>query len=388
MNRFDTDEAIRLVSDLIAIPSVNPMGRDHPGPAPVERDVVVHLEHLFSPYSITMERQACSSRHENLLITIPGELDSPCVLFESHMDTVPAVEWADRAFSPHVDGTRVIGRGANDDKGPLAAMAMAAISLLKSKQRPRYTVLFLAAGDEEYAQHGIKHFIATSDRKISRGIFGEPTENRPIIQHKGVARWDIVVHGRSAHSSQPHLGRNAISDMIRVIEHLQQQQNEMSVRLTNPLMKSGPTLTVTMIEGGRTRNAVPDECKIAVDFRLMPGMEPETARLEVIDKLNQLGLEISHCNTQVTTPPLSTAPDNPLTRYVCQVCEQVIGEPVSPSAASYGTDAAWLRAPAIVLGPGNINSAHAIDEFIDANEIVQCAEIYRNIMIDGGEKRE
>lgn len=375
--------AQQILSDLVAIPSVNPMGREWTGSVPVEREVSRCVEELFTPYGVEITREACSPVHENLLVRVPGRSEGPAVLFESHMDTVPADDWLDRAFVPRVEGDLVYGRGACDDKGCLTAMMLAVMDLLESKTVPPRPVLLLAAGDEEYAQTGIKHFL-TSCEEIAWGVFGEPTELVPVVQHKGTVRWDITVRGRSAHTARPELGRNAILDMIEVVRRLQEHQRSLQERYTNPLI-TGPTLTVTRIHGGRTRNAVPDECTIAVDFRILPGMEPVAAREELIRVLAGLDLEVEHRPVQLMTPPLQTSTDDPFVGQVLEVCRSYAGAGIAPAGVPYGTDASWLssRAPAVVLGPGSIASAHAVDEHVPLGEVVRAAEIYRDLMLSG-----
>jgi acetylornithine deacetylase/succinyl-diaminopimelate desuccinylase-like protein len=379
MEQITRDRAGRILADLVSIPSVNPIGKPHEAPAPVERGVSLYLEELFRPYGAEITRQVVSPVHENLLVRIPGRESGPATLFESHMDTVPADDWADRAFTPRLEGDVLYGRGACDDKGCLTAMALAALDLLESGTLPPQPVLFLAAGDEEYAQTGIRHFLAGGE-SIGRGVFGEPTEHVPIIQHKGTVRWDITVRGRSAHTSRPELGRNAILDMLAVIQAIGEHQRALQERHVNPLM-TGPTLTVTRIQGGRTRNAVPDECMVSLDFRILPGMEPAAAREELIGVLDRLGLDVLHHDVQLMTPPLATAPGEPFARQVLEVCRGTARTDMDLAGVPYGTDAAWLSAPAVVLGPGSIVSAHAIDEHVDLNEVVEAASIYRRIML-------
>lgn len=381
MSVMTVDRAKTILTDLIAIPSVNPMGRPWDGATPVERGVVEYMEALFGPYGVRMERQAVSATHENLLISVPGRTDGPAALFESHMDVVPADDWKERAFTPRVEGDLVYGRGACDDKGCLVAMMLAVMDLLETGTVPPRPVLLLAAGDEEYAQTGIKHFRDTNCA-VGRGIFGEPTRLRPVVQHKGALRWDITVHGRSAHTSQPELGVNAILGMMEVIAALGKHQKALRERYASPLI-TGPSLTVTMIQGGRTRNAVPDECTIALDFRLIPGMDRFAAYREVVDLLDSLGLSISHSDFQLQTRPLNTSPTDPFSQEVLAVCRRHAGPDIELAGVPYGTDASWMadRAPVLVLGPGSIDSAHAIDEHVDINEVVQCAAIYREIML-------
>lgn len=376
------DRASRLLCDLISLPTVNPMGRPYPDETPVERPVIEYLERLFSQLGVGMERQACGPFHESLLITISGRTAGPGTLLESHMDTVPADDWLERAFRPRCEGDMVYGRGACDDKGSLAAMVLALLDILESGESPPQTVWLLAAGDEEYAQTGIKKFVAQHSAPIGRGIFGEPTDCVPVVQHKGAIRWDISVHGRSAHTSQPEVGRNAILEMMRVIAYLAKYQEELRQRYTNPWM-SGPTLTVTMIHGGRTRNAVPDECSIAVDFRILPGMDRQQAIDELFAGLQQLGISITHSDFQCFAPALSTPPDDRFVQTVLATCRTELGRSIDLTAAPYCSDACWIPAgvPAVVLGPGDIAKAHAVDECVSLDQVVQCAAIYRQLAL-------
>lgn len=128
----DPNEPANLVCDLVALQTVNPMGRPYDGSVPVERPVVEHLERLFAPFDVQLERQRCSSIHESLLVTVQGRTTGPGTLFESHVDTVPADDWRERAFCPRRDGDRIFGRGACDDKGPLAAMVTALLQVLRT----------------------------------------------------------------------------------------------------------------------------------------------------------------------------------------------------------------------------------------------------------------
>jgi acetylornithine deacetylase len=208
--------AAQLLSDLVSIETVNPMGSRFRGNVPVERPAIEYLEAIFAPYDVTSRRQACGDLHENLLITVPGKSMRPGLLLESHVDTVPAHDWPVEAFRPRVENKVLFGRGACDDKGSLTAMVLATLELLESGITPERTVWLLAARDEEYSQTGIKTFLSSHTVSIGGAVFGEPTNCVPVIQHKGMIRWDITVRGRSAHTSNPSLGRNAILDMIRL----------------------------------------------------------------------------------------------------------------------------------------------------------------------------
>jgi len=383
MNLICLDEARTILSDLIAIPSVNPMDRPYKATEPVERKVSDYIEGIFRPYGISATRHSCSPMHESLLVAIPGKTEGPCTLLEAHMDTVPADDWMDTAFTPRIAGQIIYGRGACDDKGPLTSMILAVRSILEDGMVPPHPVAFLAAGDEEYAQKGIKHFASLS-HPLCRAVIGEATDLVPIVQHNGTVRWDITVHGRSAHTSRPELGCNAILGAMEVIRALHEHQQMLRAKLSNPLVY-GPTLTVTMIRGGRTRNAVPDECTLAVDFRVTPGLNLVEARQGVIDALKSVPYTISHSETQLMTPPLSTSPSDPFCTSVLEICRRVTGRSdLQLSGAPWGTDASWVadRAPTVVLGPGTTETAHAVNECTDLAQVVDGAVVYRDIIMN------
>src|SRR5262245_24089565 len=109
------------------------MGRAYEGSGPVERSANDFIASLFRPYGVRVDRQPLGPAHENLVVTAPGQESGAGTLLESHVDTVPADDWLDRAFVPRVDGNRIIGRGACDDKGPLTAMILALLDLLERR---------------------------------------------------------------------------------------------------------------------------------------------------------------------------------------------------------------------------------------------------------------
>jgi len=378
----DTDRATTLLCDLIQFETVNPMGPDSTLIRPVERPVVEYLENLFDPFDVPLTRQAVGGLHENLVVEIAGESDGPAVLFDAHMDTVSADDWADQAFSPRVDGDVILGRGACDDKGPMVSMLLPLLEMLEAGRRPPSKVVFLASGDEEHGATGIAHFVASTDTEFALGVFAEPTRNLPVVQHKGVARWDITAHGKSAHTSQPEMGVNAIHEMMKVVEAISGYEESLQAAHDNPLV-TGPRITPSIIQGGIGRNTVPDRCTVSVDFRIVPGRDPHEERQRLIDFLAEQEVELSHSEPLVAVRPVSTSPDHPMVHTILEICGGVLGEQVRPQGAPYGTNASrWPGdIPAVVMGPGDIGNAHAIDEKITIPELMQAAKIYGECMM-------
>lgn len=382
MRAYPIDRATSLLCDLIRFDTVNPMGRDASLTQPVERPVVEYLESLFEPFDVPVTRQAVGEQHENLVVEIAGESDGSAVLFDAHMDTVSANDWVEQAFSPRVEGDIILGRGACDDKGPMVSMILPLLDMLESGRRPPSKVVFLASGDEEHSATGIQHFVETTATEFVLGVFAEPTGNMPVVQHKGVARWDITAHGKSAHTSQPEMGVNAIHEMMRVIEAIASYQDSLQAGHDNPLV-TGPRITPSIIQGGIGRNTVPDQCRVSVDFRIVPGRDPQEERRKLIDFLADRGVELSHGDAPVLVNPVSTSLDDPAVHSIMKICSAVLNEKVRPHGAPYGTNASrWPGdIPAVVMGPGDIGNAHAIDERITIPEMMQAAEIYGQCMM-------
>ena len=172
-------------------------------------------------------------------------------------------------FEPRVEGDRLIGRGAYDMKGGLAAM-MCALKDLEHQDRVR--VRLVCVPDEESEEIDER----STDAVVTRGlggdfaITGEPTDLHIGVEAKGVLVMRIEVRGRAAHSSTPWLGDNAVLkaiDVFRAIESLPftRESSEMFDR---------PSINLGRIEGGDALNKVPDACTMAVDVRYLPGQDP------------------------------------------------------------------------------------------------------------------
>lgn len=125
MSVISVERATRLLSDLVAMRTVNPMGRPYTSAEPVERPAVDYIADLFRPYPVEMRRLDPSPIHESLLITVEGRDRRPYTLLEAHVDTVPADDWLEIAFLPRLRDGQLFGLGACDDKGSLAAMILA-----------------------------------------------------------------------------------------------------------------------------------------------------------------------------------------------------------------------------------------------------------------------
>ncbi len=262
-------------------------------------------------------------------------------MFHGHLDVVPGRE---HQFDPQVNGDRLIGRGAYDMKGGLAAM-MCALKDLERQDRVR--VRFICVPDEESEETDDR----ATDAIVRRGlggdfaITGEPTDMHIGVEAKGVLVMRIVVHGLAAHSSTPWLGDNAVLkavDVFRAIESLPfaRESSEMFAR---------PSINLGRIAGGDALNKVPDECTMAVDVRFLPGQDPG----EILEQVRAIpAIEVTRT---FIWPPVTVSRTNP---YVKGLRDAVARSMLDTEVMSVGRDgasdaASFIQAgiPAVEFGP-------------------------------------
>jgi succinyl-diaminopimelate desuccinylase len=280
--------------------------------------------------------------HDGLpvLLADVGPSRGPCVILHSHLDVVPA---RPGQFEPRVEGDRLIGRGAYDMKGGLAAM-MCALADLSSQGD--VLVRFVCVPDEEAEDLESRSI----DRLVAEGlkgdfaITGEPTDLHIGVQAKGVLAVTVELSGRAAHGSTPWLGDNAILkayDAFRRIETLafSRESSDLFDR---------PSINLARIHGGDAFNKVPDSCLMDVDIRFLPGQDTD----EILAQIRDIpGLEITRCYMHA---PATVSRTNP---YVLALREAV-GRSIEGDAMSVGRDGAsdaisFLKAgiPAVEFGP-------------------------------------
>ena len=255
---------------LVACRTENPPG-DETAPARL-------LAERLGAFGFDVALQEVAAGRLNLVASL-GDARTPCLALNSHLDTVPAGPgWLADPFRLRAEGDRLVGRGACDAKGSVAAMAEAALLLAACRDRwsGRLVVAFVA--DEEIGSTGAKRF-AAEHPGVERIVVGEPTGLRVVSAHKGCLRPRIRVHGRSAHSGTPQLGENAILGAHRLIGLFEAEDRRLR-GLAHPLV--GPaSLSVTRIAGGLADNVIPDACELTVDRRALPGESAETVLPEI-----------------------------------------------------------------------------------------------------------
>ncbi len=367
-----------LLADLVAIPSMNPMGRSLTGAQYSEKAVATYVAEYLRRSSVDVLIDEVEPGRPNVVGRI--DVGAPTtVMLEAHLDTVHADAMDFPAFTPEVRGGKLYGRGSCDTKGSLAAFLWAATSLLSKPRSFRYNVILAAVVDEEYRFHGARRLVEQGV-KAGWAIVGEPTQLRIVRAHMGVTRWRIVTRGKAAHSAYPEMGENAIYTMAQVLQRLECHADNLRESAPHPIL-GPPSLSVGVIEGGQTVNTVPQSCWIDVDRRTLPG---ETSG-SIVAQVRCLLAEVSGA---VLEPPYlevggmevgETAP------VVCHLADAIRREGIDAmiEGARSATDAGIYQSagiPAVVFGPGDIAQAHTAAEYLDLAQLESAVAIIRHLL--------
>jgi succinyl-diaminopimelate desuccinylase len=295
-----------------------------------------------------------------------GASRGPTLVFHGHYDVVPA---RTEQFEPRVQGDRLIGRGAYDMKGGLAAM-MCALQDLSRQDEVR--VRFVCVPDEESEEIDSR----TSDELVKLGytgdfaITGEPTNLHVGVQAKGVLAMRILVFGTSAHGSTPWLGDNAVLKAIEVFRRIE----SMPFTLESSELFDRPSVNLGRIVGGDAPNKVPEECAMDVDIRYLPEQDPGVLLAQV------RAIPDVHVARTFVWPPAKVSPRNPYVLALCQSASRLTdGESMSVGRDGASDAVAFLKAgvPAVEFGPSG-GGHHGPDEWVSIESLAR----YRRALVD------
>ena len=371
---------IQTLADLVRINSVNSFYEGGAG----EREIATWVRGFFEQRGMEVWEQKVFPGRPNVIARLPGRDPSRRVILEAHMDTVSVQGMGIPPFEPRVEDGRLFGRGSCDTKAGLAAMMHAVASLHEEGVRPPCEVWMAAVVDEEFSYRGVVKLC--EDLTAHAALVAEPTGLRAIIAGKGVLRWRIVVRGKAAHSSKPHLGVNAISHAARIVLAIEEDHARLAAKV-HPLLGSA-TVNVGMIHGGVQVNFVPDACAIEIDRRLLPGESGPAVLAHYQGLLDELKGQHPTLDA-VMEPPrimdeaMETAADSAPARLASAVLAEM-GLDARLGGVPFGSDASKLSRegiPSLIIGPGSIDQAHAAVEFVEITQVEQAAEFYRNFIL-------
>jgi acetylornithine deacetylase len=367
-------DVTRLLSDLVAVNSVNPSLV--PG-APGEAEVAEVAARALREAGLDVVIELAAEGRPNVIGVLEGREPGPSMMFCGHLDTV-GVSGMDEPFFPFIDNGRLYGRGAQDMKGGVAAMIAAAAALAPIWTRGRLIVACVA--DEEFESIGADALVKTW--KADAAIVTEPTDLRMAVGHKGFAWLELETKGRAAHGSRPAEGRDAILRMGRVLNALEARDRELQTREPVP-MQGTASLHASIIAGGHELSSYPDRCSLQMERRTVTGEDGKAVLAEVqaiFARLKAADHEFSATARLVTARPPYRVEDDARIVQVMATVLQACGLNHAPTGMSFWTDAAILAGagiPSVIFGPGGAG-LHSTEEYVTLADVETC----RDVLVD------
>jgi succinyl-diaminopimelate desuccinylase len=358
---------IELTQELIRFDTINPPGNETP--------CARHLGRILEAAGFETRFFDMGESRENLIAHIGGNGSKLPICFTGHTDVVPLgiAPWSVSPFAAEIADGKIYGRGSTDMKGGVAAFVAAAVKLAPRLAGTPGIVLVITAAEEsgcEGANFLVREGVLP---KAGAMVVAEPTSNQLLAGHKGVCWLEGTAKGVTAHGSMPEKGVNAVYKAARAalsLEAFDFSADEHSVL-------GRPTINVGWLRGGLNINSVPDEARLGVDVRIVPGVNREHLVKRFVEAT---GGDISF-EMIATSNAVWTDPSDPWIEEVAAIAQSIVGSAQAIGGASYFTDAAALKPgmgnpPTIILGPGEPSLAHQTDEFCFIRRIEEAEAIF------------
>ena len=411
MSIFSNEDKISLLKDLVAIKSVN--GN--------EIEVATYLKDVLNKHQIEAEVIEVDEGRANLVAEIGS--GSPVIGISGHMDVVSEGDAADWKYDPFVlteEDDKLYGRGTADMKAGLAALVIAMIEIKEADALPQGTLRLLVTAGEESTQLGSKYLRENGYMDdVEAMIIAEPTGDVINIANKGSMNFKVTSRGKSAHSSMPKVGKNAIEPLMGFVEHVigtfesvNQETDFSSFDFTPVIENFGGSkddtegnkdladflkravLTNTLFNGGSQINSVPDKAEAYFNARTVTEFDNEQMR----DIFNQVLAEYEGTEAELSLemlldlPPIITTGKNHLVTLAKEIGEETLGTDLLVGPTTGVTDASNLLIDKgedfhfVVFGPGKTSSAHQLNEYVSKEAYFNFIDIYIELItkyVDG-----
>lgn len=340
------------------------------------------LSNWLEDAGFTVTRQEVCAEPEKVNVLARLGAGEGGLVLSGHLDTVPYDEqrWDTDPFELVERDGRWYGLGSADMKCFFPVVLAALDGFDTARLNKPVTVI--ATADEESSMAGARTLMQSGERLGDYAIIGEPTNLVPIRKHKGIMIGRIDVTGRSGHSSDPSLGANALDAMHDIISGLKAWRSAAAERFRDTDFRLPvPTLNLGRISGGDSPNRICASCELFFDVRTMPGMNAgaTVAELETVvqDAIAGAGLDAELVMTMTPLEPMQTAADSAIVR----AAETLAG--AKAETVAFATEGPFLNAlgcETVVMGPGDIDTAHQPNEFVPVDKVHAMTGIVRSMI--------
>lgn len=380
------DSMLGTAADLIRFPTVSGQ----------EDCVLEYLTNWFQSYGFSIQVQPLATstneplldeprvnERANVLVTLGDDPSKPTVVINGHIDVVPPGDPGSWTTAPPFSGERkngiIIGRGASDTKGGVAA-AMYALLILKESVEPLSVnvALELVVGEETtgVGTRVISEIAGTADMAIVL----EPTQCAIAPISTGLQFFTVNVHGKSAHSSSPWKGRDAFAHLQSVHRAMEDLASERNNAFKSPHYASIPSaapFAVGSVRAGELQASIPEHAEMSGRFGILPDESIASVRSEIgriikgIDDLARWPIP-TKIHWGASWNAWATDENHILVRSLADAMRtrtgsaKLVGLTAGSDAAFFGQD----HIPTVVFGPGDMSLAHSPNEFVEDSDIL------------------
>ena len=376
--------SLKILSDLIAFKTVS--GEDN-------NSLINYCDEILNKLGATsFKTYDDEKKRVNLFATLKAKIPSKKkpIIFSGHTDVVPvSKDWNTDPFVATIKDEKVFGRGTCDMKGFIACTL--AYAPIFSKTNLDRDIHFSFTFDEETACQGAPLLINELKRKgMNSGIciVGEPTSMKIIDAHKGCYEYTTYFKGLAGHGSAPDKGINAVEYAVKYISKLIELREILKTKVPKNSIFDPPYTTIQIggISGGIARNVIADRCQ--VDWEMRPVIKKDG---EFIN--NEMDKYVS---TKLLPEMTKLFPKSLIKKEIigeiigfnrlekseaCEFISSLTGDN-SREVVSFGTEAGLFQEigiSTVVCGPGSIEQAHKIDEFVTLDQIKKCLILLEGI---------
>ena len=381
------DNSVQILSDLIAFKTIS--GEDN-------SSLIDYCDEILKKLGATSFRTYDNEKKRvNLFATLKAKNSNnkKSIILSGHTDVVPVSKgWSSDPFTATIKGDKLYGRGSCDMKGFIACTL--AYAPIYSKSNLDRDIHFSFTFDEETACQGAPILIEElKKRGIKDGIciIGEPTNMKIIDAHKGCYEYTTYFKGLAGHSSAPHKGVSAVEYASRYVNKLIELREELKNRAPSGSIFDPPhsTLSIGGVFGGIAHNVIADKCH--VNWETRPVVKEDGVFLnQEIDKyanemlLPEMKKVFPNASIEKDIIGEIVGFDRKNKSDACELISSLTGDN-SRQVVSFGTEAGLFQEigiSTVVCGPGSIDQAHKIDEFIVLDELKKCLNLLDGIKVD------
>lgn len=377
------EEIIGIIKELVKRPS-------YPGVEHQETSVASWIHDFFAKEGIPSEIIPVVDGRCNVVARLKGSGNGKCLLLTGHLDTVPPYDMPGNPFEVKEKEGQLIGRGVVDMKGPLACMMASMAALKRAKIDLQGDVIFAGVIDEENKSEGTIHFIESGIR-ADAAIVGEPTELNICVAHRGLEWFQFDIQGKTVHGGKQKEGINAISKAVNLIQRIDEKLIPKIESKTHSIIGTS-SMNYGLIQGGTQPSTVAGHCSLQVDRRWVPGETYEEVVQEYQDIIDELHREDKdfRCKLKVMDKSvmkegyvheaMEIEKNHPIIDIVTKITEEITQNTPKhtyfPAWSDGGLLSSYAKIPTIVFAPGNLESAHSANEYLEIEQIVPASLIY------------